>query len=60
MAGGSTWRKTAALVSVRGIALWLTGAGVSAVLVTVGLIGCVIPVLRALRIQPTEALRADG
>ena len=27
MAGGSTWRKTAALVSVLGIALWLTGAG---------------------------------
>ena len=43
-----------------GGALWLAGAGVSAVLVTVGLIGCAIPVLRALRIQPTEALRADG
>ena len=40
--------------------LWLAGAGVSAVLVTVGLIGCAIPVLRALRIQPTEALSADG
>ena len=43
-----------------GGALWFAGGGVSAVLVTVGLIGCVIPVLRALRIQPTEALRADG
>jgi putative ABC transport system permease protein len=40
--------------------LWLAGGGVSAVLVTVGLIGCLIPVLRALRIPPTEALRADG
>lgn len=40
--------------------LWLAGGGVSAVLVTVGLIGCLIPVLRALRVPPTEALRADG
>jgi hypothetical protein len=42
-----------------GRTLWLAGAGVSAVLVTVGLIGCAVPVRRALRIEPTEALRAD-
>ena len=41
-------------------ALWLAGGGVSAVLLTVGLIGCAIPVARALRIQPTEAMRAEG
>ncbi len=40
--------------------LWLAGGGVSAVLVTVGLIGCAIPVMRALGIQPSEALGADG
>ncbi len=40
--------------------LWLTGAGVSAVLLIVGLLGGLIPVRRALSIQPTEALRADG
>lgn len=40
--------------------LWLTGAGVSAVLLIVGLLGGLIPVRRALGIQPTEALRADG
>jgi ABC-type antimicrobial peptide transport system permease subunit len=28
--------------------------------VTVGLIGCAVPVRRALRIEPTEALWADG
>ena len=43
-----------------GRTLWVAGGGVSAVLVTVGLIGCLIPVLRALRIQPAEALSADG
>ena len=40
--------------------LWLTGAGVSSVLLIVGLLGGLIPVRRALRVQPTEALRADG
>lgn len=40
--------------------LWLTGAGVSSVLLIVGLLGGMIPVRRALSIQPTEALRADG
>ena len=43
-----------------GPTLWLSGAGVSAVLVTVGLVGCATPVMRALRVPPTEALRADG
>lgn len=43
-----------------GRSLWLAGAGVSAVLVIVGLIGCAIPVVRALRIHPTEALSAEG
>ena len=40
--------------------LMLAGGGVSAVLIAVGLIGCAIPMIRALRIQPTQALRADG
>ena len=48
------------LTSDGGRTLWLAGGGVSVVLVAVGLIGCAIPVLRALRIQPMEALRADG
>lgn len=43
-----------------GRTLWLSGAGVAVVLVTVGLFGCAIPVLRALRVQPTQAVRADG
>lgn len=43
-----------------GATIWLAGAGVPAVLVTVGLLGCWVPVRRALRIQPTEALRAEG
>jgi putative ABC transport system permease protein len=40
--------------------LWLTGAGVSSVLLIVGLLGGLMPVRRALSIQPSEALRADG
>ncbi len=40
--------------------LWLTGAGVSSVLLIVGLLGGLMPVRRALSVQPTEALRADG
>lgn len=40
--------------------LWIAGAGMSAVLFAVGVVGCAIPVLRALRIEPTEALRAEG
>jgi ABC-type antimicrobial peptide transport system permease subunit len=43
-----------------GPALWLAGGGVSAALLVVGLVGCAIPVMRALRVPPTEALRADG
>ena len=43
-----------------GKALWVAGGGVSALIVIVGLIGCAIPLARALRIQPTEALGADG
>lgn len=34
-------------------------AGVAAAMVVVGLMGCVLPAVRALRIQPTEALRAE-
>lgn len=34
-------------------------AGVAAAMVIVGLIACTLPALRALRIQPTEALRAE-
>jgi ABC-type lipoprotein release transport system permease subunit len=34
--------------------------GVAALMMVVGLLACVIPARRALRVQPTEALRADG
>jgi len=34
-------------------------AGVAAAMVVVGLLGCVVPAIRALRIQPIEALRAE-
>jgi predicted permease len=34
-------------------------AGVSALMLVVGLAGCALPVARALRIQPTHALKAD-
>lgn len=33
--------------------------GVAAAMVVVGLLGCLIPAMRALRIHPTEALRAE-
>lgn len=33
--------------------------GVAAAMVAVGLLGCVVPAMRALGIQPTEALRAE-
>ncbi len=33
--------------------------GVAAAIVAVGLIACVVPAMRALRIQPTDALRAE-
>ncbi|HEX6940774.1 MAG TPA: ABC transporter permease [Longimicrobiales bacterium] len=33
--------------------------GVAAVVVAVGLLGCIVPAARALRIEPTEALRAE-
>jgi ABC-type antimicrobial peptide transport system permease subunit len=32
---------------------------VAGLMVAFGLIGCVLPALRALRIQPTQALRAE-
>lgn len=34
-------------------------AGVAAAMVVVGMLGCVVPAARALRIQPTDALRAE-
>ena len=40
--------------------LLLAAGGVAAVLLVVGLIGCLIPLRRALRIQPMEALSAEG
>jgi ABC-type antimicrobial peptide transport system permease subunit len=40
--------------------LMLAAGGVSAVLLVVGLIGCAIPVARALRIEPMEALGVGG
>ena len=39
--------------------LMLSGAGVAAVLVVIGLIGCAIPLARALRVQPMQALSAE-
>lgn len=33
--------------------------GVAAAMVVVGLMGCTVPAIRALRIEPTEALRAE-
>lgn len=33
--------------------------GVAAAMIVIGLIGCLVPAMRALRIQPTEALRAE-
>lgn len=51
---------TEVLVGDTGAILWYAGGGVSVLLVAVGLVGCAIPVMRALRIQPTEALSADG
>jgi hypothetical protein len=35
-------------------------AGVATLMLVVGLFSCVVPVLRGLRIQPTEALRQRG
>jgi putative ABC transport system permease protein len=35
-------------------------AGANAMMLTVGLAACAVPVRRALRIQPAEALRSDG
>jgi predicted permease len=40
--------------------MWVTLTTVSAFVVLVGLVGTAIPVRRGLRIQPTEALRAEG
>jgi ABC-type antimicrobial peptide transport system permease subunit len=34
--------------------------GIAALIVLTGVIACGIPLKRALRIQPTEALRAEG
>ena len=34
-------------------------AGIAAAMVAVGLLGCAIPAMRALRIHPTDALRAE-
>ncbi|HSJ14168.1 MAG TPA: ABC transporter permease [Longimicrobiales bacterium] len=34
-------------------------AGVAALMAGCGLVGCIVPALRALRIQPTDALRAE-
>jgi len=39
--------------------LILSGVGVGAVLMVVGLIGCVIPLARALRVQPMRALSTE-
>ena len=39
--------------------LMLSGAGVAAVLVVIGLIGCAIPLARSLRVQPMQALSAE-
>ena len=39
--------------------LILSGAGVAAVLMVVGLIGCAVPLARALRVQPMRALSAE-
>jgi predicted permease len=49
--------KEYASTAMTGIALT---AGVAAFIVAVAAISCIVPVRRALRIQPTEALRADG
>ena len=39
--------------------LILSGVGVAAVLMVVGLIGCAVPLARALRVQPMQALSAE-
>lgn len=39
---------------------WLTVAGVIVLLIAAGLVGCLVPVRRGLRVQPTEARRAEG
>ena len=38
---------------------WRLVGGVALAMAAVGLLGCVVPALRALRIQPTDALRAE-
>jgi ABC-type antimicrobial peptide transport system permease subunit len=39
--------------------LILSGVGVAAVLMVVGLIGCAVPLARALRVQPMRALSTE-
>ena len=54
----------AMLVGASGAALSLAQAaaltGYAAVMLAVCLLACIVPTRRALRVQPTEALRADG
>ena len=50
----------AALLGVRSLREVLLLLGADAVMLLVGLTACAVPLRRALRIDPTEALRADG
>ena len=55
---------TAAVVNEAssGIRLWQSGLvrGYALLILAVCLLACIVPTRRALRVQPTEALRADG
>jgi ABC-type antimicrobial peptide transport system permease subunit len=54
---GSALAALLGLGSTRQVMLLLAADGV---MLIVGLIACAVPLRRALRIEPTEALRAEG